>query len=371
MIVGIVLLLVAICFAFFLWMPTKEASINVARSENLEEFKGGGKETSSNELEDIDDIFIGFVGNNQAVESLKRLIKYAKINGFKKLPNIGLFGPRSTGKTELQRRIAQAMGIPVLILSKSTINNEETFFKQVSKEIEGYAGGNLIAPPMIIFIDEVHLLSRRLQDSLLTALESDDRCFRTKHGDIDTTNITFIVATTDPGKLSPAFLSRLTVFVLKSYTNQEIVKMLQSRMMSDNSIDECALMLEDRSLEFIAEVSRLIPRRAIEILRQASYAIAAGVIHTGHEEVVGDIKKLLECDDNGMTKDDLKYLDFLNTNGSSGLNTLSAYLDTDKDNVESFIEPWLLQKGLIAKGARGRSITHKGKEFLKGMTYND
>ena len=152
-----------------------------------------------------DEAFQGFVGNEVAITKLKRLIRYARMRSIS-LPNLGLFGPRSTGKTELCRRIARAMGLPVLTLSKSTLNSEESFFKEVTKELSNNSDGMLCPDSMIVFIDEVHVLSQRIQDSLLTALERDDRCFRSKHGDIDTRNITFIMATTEPGKLSQPFL---------------------------------------------------------------------------------------------------------------------------------------------------------------------
>jgi Holliday junction DNA helicase RuvB len=320
--------------------------------------------------EDIDFIFKDFIGNKQAVETIKRLIKYSKINGIRKLPNIGLFGPRSTGKTELYRRIARAMGIPSLALSKSTINSEETFFKQVSKEIQGYSGGALVAPYMIIFIDEVHILSKRIQDSLLTALESDDRCFRTKFGDIDTSNITFIVATTDPGKLSPAFISRLTVLELKMYDQEEIMEIIYARMHNDKTIDECIRVIDRDTVKLIANASRLIPRKAIEILKQTSYAIAVDDIGCDYEDVLQDLKNTVGCDERGITEVDLKYLKFLKHNGSAGLMTLSSYLDTDKDNIENYIEPWLIRNGFITKGARGRSITSTGLRLLNDSNFN-
>ena len=282
----------------------------------------------------IDEAFNGFIGNEGAILSLKRMLRYAEQNNQLRLPNLGFFGPKSTGKTELARRISAALGLPTLTLSKSTLNSEESFFKEVSKEIEDFADGMAIAPPMIIFIDEVHVLPRRIQDSLLTALERDDRCFRSKSGDINTQNVTFIMATTDPGKLADAFKSRLTVFWLEPYSVREIVEILKIRRRADEEIDSMTLFIGDDGLEFIARAARAVPRKAIELLRQVGMAISLGEIGPSLNEIKKDLRRTMSCDAHGLVELDRKYLRILQERNLVGLSLLSAAIGMDKENIE-------------------------------------
>lgn len=313
---------------------------------------------------DVDKIFEGFVGNRPAVFQLKRILKYARINNINRLPNIGLFGSKSTGKTELFRRIGEALRVPTLVLSKSTLSTEENFFKEVAKEIDDFSGGMLTPEPMLIFIDEVHVLPRRIQDSLLTALESDDRCFRSKHGDINTKNITFVVATTDPGKLSEAFLSRLLIVNLEPYTEQEIVNILKYRRARDPQIDRNAQTIDDQSLKLIAKASRLTPRKSIEVLKQIAIAISLQEVNPNYDSILVDLNMTLGVDHNGLTKTDKKYLKFLKENGQIGLSSIAAYLDTDPNNIKEIVEPYLIRLGLIRFNRSGRFLTSLGRKFL-------
>ena len=313
----------------------------------------------------IDEAFEGFIGNEGAILQVKRMLRYAEQTGEKRLPNLGLFGPKSTGKTELARRISKALDLPTLTLSKSTLNSEESFFAEVSKEIEDFSDGMLIAPPMIIFIDEVHVLPRRIQDSLLTALERDDRCFRSKSGDINTHNITFIMATTDPGKLAEAFQSRLHIFWLDPYSVSQIVEILKMRRRTDDEIDSLTLFVKDDALEFIARAARGVPRKAIELLRQVGVALSLGDIAPTLEDIKRDLRRTMACDAHGLIEVDRRYLRMLQQHNLAGLGLLCAALGMDKDNIEKGIEPWLIQNGWVERTARGRKLSPKGFVFVE------
>jgi len=313
----------------------------------------------------VDKVFEDFIGNEGTIEQLKRLLQYANLKGEKRLPNIGFFGPKSTGKTELAHRIAKALGVPTLVLSKSTLNSEESFFKEVSKEIEDLSGDSIEAPPMVIFIDEVHVLPRRIQDSLLTALERDDRCFRSRLGDINTHNVTFIVATTDPGKLAEPFISRLSVFWLEPYNTKQIVEILQWRRKNDDNIDPVTLFIPDDGLELIANASRGVPRKAIELTQQVGVAISLNIIQPTTEAIKEDLQRTLSCDEFGLIEIDKKYLRTVKQFKLAGVSVLSAALGQSKENIEQHIEPWLLQNGWLERGSKGRKLTAKGLLFVE------
>ena len=351
------------CLLFVLWLMRKIIKRNLIK---LLEQHNYHKQIQHELSLSIDDVFNGFIGNEGAVSQIKRELRYARLHNLKKIQPLGLFGPPSTGKTELAKRIARALGLPILVLSKSTLSKEENFFNEVSKEIENLSDGMLVAPPMVIFLDEAHVLSGRVQDSLLTALENDDRCFRSNAGDIDTQNITFIIATTDPGKLRSAFRSRLYVLNLVSYSLEEIVKILKHRREHDSNVEKVCMIIPDDALTFIAKAGRGMPRRAIELMKAIGKAISLKDVEPTLEAIQSDLWRTLACDKNGLLDIDRKYLCFLSERKAAGLRLLSSALGLDKDNIEHMIEPWLIQNGLIECDRSGRKITPKGSLLMIG-----
>lgn len=338
----------------------------LARKIRLPTFRLEKKEKVVRHYINVDEVFDGFIGNEKAVHLLKRELKFS-INSQQKMAAIGLFGPPSTGKTELARRISKALGLPLITFSKSTLSKEEHFFNEVTKEIEDVSGGMLMAPKMVIFIDEAHILSGRIQDSLLTALENDDRCFRSAHGDINTHNITFVIATTDPGKLRPAFRSRLLKINLNPYSLEEIVEILKWRIDNDDEIHASARFIEHAALYHIAKAGRAIPRQAIDLVKMVAKGISLGDVQPTLEGVQSDMWRTLGCDENGLLDIDRKYLRFLSRRESAGLSLLTSALGLDKDDITEVIEPWLIQNELIERHRSGRRITPKGSYLVSDV----
>ena len=95
-----------------------------------------------------------------------------------------------------------------------------------------HQGGQAVlrSPPMLVFIDEVHQLSARVQDTLLPVLEADDRMLRGSRVIIDARDVSFVIATTDWGKLRDAFRSRVRHVMLEPYNTDEVVQMLRYRI---------------------------------------------------------------------------------------------------------------------------------------------
>lgn len=348
------------CADFFFKKKKEKKELNLDRHDLEKKLR---KEL---QVLEVDSIFDNFVGNEGAVTILKRELKYALYSNSTHLPAIGLFGPKSTGKTELARRLAKALNQPMLVLSKSTLAKEENFFLEVSKEIENYSENMVVAKPLVVFLDEAHVLSGRIQDSLLTALERNDRVFRSKAGDIDTRNITFVVATTDPGKLREAFRSRLISINLEPYTVQEVVDIMLVKVWNDDSMPSAVRSLSNDVLVFVAKASRAVPRKAIETLSMVGKAIVLGEVRPDFKSIRDDLRATLGCDKNGLLELDRKYLEFLSERPSAGIGLLSAVLGTDKNNLENVVEPWLHQNGWITRDRTGRSITPEGLKILEG-----
>lgn len=301
----------------------------------------------------IEDIFADFVGNEGAVTQLKRSIKFALQSKSRSLNPIGLFGPRSTGKTELAKRISKAMDLPLIHLTKHKIKNENLF-------LESLLFAEEMSLHQIAFIDEAHLIPNRVQDLLLTSLEQSDRLYHGVFESYNMSNISFIIATTDPHQLGEAFKSRLNTFYLNRYTDEQVVQILYNKFGSNKYF--CTI--PKPALFYIAKISRLVPRIAIRMTDQLIQNILLGEVQCTTHEIVKDLCYTNNCNVDGITLLDLKYIATLYPDKRLGLNTLSVILGEKRENIESEIEPFLVENKLIQITPRGRQLTEKGKDYL-------
>lgn len=323
----------------------------------------------------IDSVFDGFIGNEGAVTRLKRFLTIARLEGRRALDPIGLFGPASTGKTELARRIATAMDLPTVELSETTLRSADDLAEKLRETarnngvplrmvVEQNRGTILKAPPLVVFIDEVHLLRPRVQESLLKALEPDDRTLLSTHGTIDTSEVTFIIATTDPGDLGNAFKTRIARFDLREYTADEIVAILQAQRDSRNDLPAAATQFGEASLKVLATVGRLVPRKAIGLLKEAAREVSVGLLAPDADALVDHFWTQLGIDRQGLADSDRRYLELLFPDRVVGVDSLAAQLGEGQSTISEDIEPYLLRLGLIDRARGGRSLTRAGRETV-------
>ena len=154
-------------------------------------------------------VFDGFVGNRGAVDQLDRLLRYASVVNARSIDGIGSFGPKSTARQSLLDALLLAYNYRL-----SSSPNDPPIRRRPSGMLSNQPRGELAPlsgpseilraalvrpPPMVVFIDEVHPLPRRVQDSLLKAMEPNDRLLLTRSGRISTRELTFMIATTIQG----------------------------------------------------------------------------------------------------------------------------------------------------------------------------
>ena len=344
------------------------------------------KNTSEPNIADalIHPAFDGFVGNREVVEKLSLQLKYAEDTDQKTIDSIGLFGPKSTGKTELSRRIASALNIPYLPLSETSLQDVDQLANRMQiaareakleMPVIGSEGGRTIlqSPALLVFVDEVHQLSRKTQDSLLPVLEADDRVLRGSRLTIDAHLVSFVIATTDWGKLRDAFRSRVASYELKTYTADEVAKILQIRIVAsvndDASIDRVyseVLQIQEDALIAIATAARAVPREALRLLRELGKAHRVFAQDLDVDSVWKYIQDKVPCDRNGLTSNDHRYLKILYDRGPIGVDNVATELGLDKSNVESAIEPFLSQMGWVVRGSTGRYLSHQGRRLVEG-----
>lgn len=326
--------------------------------------------------------FRSFVGNRAAVEALSIQLRYAEETGARAMRPVGLFGPKSTGKTELSRRVAEALGVPALFLSDTGLGDIDQLAERMQErareaghlmQVVGREGGQAIlrCPPMLVFIDEVHQLSSRVQDSLLPVLEADDRTLRGSHVTIDARDVSFIIATTDWGKLREPFRSRVRAIRLEPYTTQEVAEMLRLRiqLVADSAeqsfvIDPEVTQLDEEALLAIATAARAVPRVALDLLREIGMALRIRLCDPSVENVWQHLQRMVPCDRHGLIPQDRKYLRILASRGPIGLDNIATELGIDRSNVAGAIEPFLVQMGWVQRVATGRTLTPEGRRFV-------
>ena len=321
----------------------------------------------------VNNVFDGFIGNEAAVRLIKNDILSALIDKPPHLSKNFMFtGEPSTGKTELARRIALALNLPFVKLDGRGLVSRERLFELVNGELSqqglspsqvGQQSGLplLDYPPLIIFVDEVHLMPKSIQESLLTVLETVDRTVTLKSFVARMTKTTFLFATTRPSEVDKAFRSRCSDVALREYTVEEVAEMLKGRFPNSWS-QEVYLKL--------AKLGRRVPRVAISLAKDLETAIKVSEHpEKSVEEHLEDVRITHEMDETGLKPLDIHYLEVLKEEGKPvGEQSMVNLLATaDKDRITDEVEPFLRKLGFIRFGGRGREITEKGANYLLAL----
>lgn len=313
----------------------------------------------------VEKSFDGFIGQSNAVYAVKRSLAIALSREPVYLDRTFLLlGPASTGKTDLSKRVAGALGVPFIRLDGHAVKTREELFdmidekllaaKQSAKHAGEQSGMRMLEyPPFAVMIDEVHTLGLRTQESLLTALESDDRSVVIKGRDGRFVAVLkqafFIFATTKPSELDDAFRSRCTEIVLSRYSVAEVAQIVARRF------GDLPAEIHTR----IAMCGRRVPRIALDIARDVRDEIA---ISDG-DLIDACVRRVMLgrgiVSRNGLTLHDLQYLEVLaRENGPIGERRLLSMLpDVESERVRDEIEPYLVQLGYVRQLRDGREIT--------------
>jgi Holliday junction resolvasome RuvABC ATP-dependent DNA helicase subunit len=314
--------------------------------------------------------FEGFVGNEPAVSRLSNDLLRALIELPPHLAKNYLFtGLPSTGKTELARRMSRALGLPFVKLDGRGVSNRDKLFELVNGELRT---NNLTAsqvgqqvglpvmeyPPLIVFIDEVHLLPRTLQEALLTMLEAADRTVVLSDHVARVQRATFLFATTRVSDVDAAFASRCDEIQLREYSEEEVARILRWKVPHDD--------WPESVYRAVAKLGRCVPRIAIQLAE----ALETAVFVSEHEQALSQhldaVRRAREIDENGLTRMDFEYLGILEgANRPVGeQNILNLMRTVDKDRILNEVEPFLVRLGFIKHGPGGRELTTQGREYF-------
>ncbi len=302
-----------------------------------------------------------YVGQNLLKSNLDIAIRAARQRG-EPLDHTLLYGPPGLGKTTLANILATEMGVRLKTTSGPAIERPGDMVAILTQ----------LREDDILFVDEVHRLSRVVEEVLYPAMEDGfvswviDKGLKARTMNLTIKPFTLVGATTRFGMVSAPLRDRFGSVYRLDFYDDEAMRTIVTRSARIMEIEA-----EARGVAEIARRSRGTPRVANRLLRRVrdfAQVMADNVITA---DVARDALARLEVDARGLDDIDRRVLASIIEKfdgGPVGLDTLAASISEDSDTIGDVYEPYLLQLGFLDRTPRGRVATRRAYDHL-GVEY--
>lgn len=291
-----------------------------------------------------------YIGQEKVKENLKIFIDAAKFRK-ESLDHVLLYGPPGLGKTTLSMIIAKELGVNIRITSGPAIEKPGDLAALLTNLSEGD----------VLFIDEIHRLSRAVEEILYPAMEDFSIDIVTGKGQMATSyhlplpKFTLIGATTRAGQLTAPLRDRFGVILrLEMYSPGQLSQIIK------RSASILKIKINDEGALEIASRSRGTPRianRLLKRVRDFAQILGQGEINLKIAQTALtklDVDKLgLDANDRRLIETMIKFYG----GGPVGLETLAAAIGEESITIEDVYEPFLMQIGFLSRTPRGRCVT--------------
>lgn len=301
--------------------------------------------------------FNEYIGQREAKDNLNIYIQATKQRG-EALDHVLLYGPPGLGKTTLAGIIANELGVNFRITSGPAIEKAGDLAAILTNLDEHD----------VLFIDEIHRLSRSVEEVLYSAMEDyvldiiigkgpSARSVR-----IDLPKFTLVGATTRAGALAAPLRDRFGIVSRLEYYKQEELEFIITR-----AADILTIGIEQAGASEIARRSRGTPRianRLLKRVRDFAQVVGNGVITA---DIADEALKRLHVDKMGLDRIDRRVLKCIIENydgGPVGIETIAAAVSEERDTIEDVYEPYLMQLGFLGRTPRGRVATKLAYDHL-------
>ena len=301
--------------------------------------------------------FNEYIGQREAKDNLNIYIQAAKQRG-EALDHVLLYGPPGLGKTTLAGIIANELGVNFRITSGPAIEKAGDLAAILTNLDEHD----------VLFIDEIHRLSRSVEEVLYSAMEDYALDIIIGKGPsarsvrIDLPKFTLVGATTRAGALAAPLRDRFGIVCRLEYYKQDELEFIVTRAAEILNIG-----IETAGASEIARRSRGTPRianRLLKRVRDFAQVVGNGVITA---DIADEALKRLHVDKMGLDRIDRRVLKCIidkYDGGPVGIETIAAAVSEERDTIEDVYEPYLMQLGFLGRTPRGRVATKLAYDHL-------
>ncbi|MCD8199111.1 MAG: Holliday junction branch migration DNA helicase RuvB [Phascolarctobacterium sp.] len=299
-----------------------------------------------------------YIGQKQVKDNLSVFIKAAAGRN-EALDHVLLFGPPGLGKTTLANIIANELNVNIRVTSGPAIERQGDLAAILTN-----LGDN-----DVLFIDEIHRLSKTVEEILYSAMEDYALDIIIGKGPgarsvrLDLPHFTLIGATTRLGSISAPLRDRFGVQCRLEFYKPEELKIIIKR----NASEYLKIPVDEEGAREIACRSRGTPRIANRLLKRVRDFVQVRGADVITKDLASEALEKLEVDGLGLDRNDRRILNTVVktfNGGPVGIETIAAAVSEETATIEDVIEPYLLQLGLLQRTPRGRMATRETYSYL-------